>query len=321
MKSSQIKDTILKTGIPLEISVVKKILKYGLEEFGEVEYEREGQLFSTDIHVQKEYKILDNLMIVVNFVVECKYKTRDHIWFFMQFPRGNDYSMRSDARNDVFDELSIPLIRKMGYQIKNEPVFSILRIENFFDVKIVDKGAEIINDKFDPNTIKRALYQAVFGSVKVQKDSIQYILEKLPSDLDLHAVQNFYENEKETFPIISITLPVIVTTARLFRLHEDISLEDIEKQEDIFSLFEEENGLLLMNLNYETVWKFSEELFKKEPLPIYDELKSNEHLNLLHLRNPGYVYIINYEHFDELFSKCLHKIENLCEKFSKNFIR
>ena len=327
MKSSKIKDTILKTGIPLEISVVNKILKYDLDELGEVEYEREGKIFSTDIHTEKQFKISKNMYILFNFVIECKYKTKNHNWFFMQFPRGNNYSMRSDARNEVFDVLFRAILKKIGCKFDNIKKISELRVRNFFDVKVADKAVEVINDKFDPNTIKKALHQAVFGSVVIHKDSMHYILESLPLELDSQSIQDFYKNKDDVAPLISVTLPIIVTTAKLYRLQEDISLEDIENEKDISNIFEEEKGMLLFNLNHETVWKFSNEIFKKEPLPIDDATinlirSSDKYFNTdrLHNCNPGYVYIINYEHFDELFSKCLLKIEQICEEISENLL-
>lgn len=328
MKSSQIKDTILKTGIPLEISVVKKILECGLDELGEVEYERDGKIFSTDIQTEKQVEISKNVSILFNFVIECKYKTKNHNWYFMQFPRGNNNSMRSETRNEVFDTVFWPLIHKIGYRIKDKIDLPILRTENFFDLKIADKGVEIINDKFDPNTIKKALHQAVFGSVIAHKESMHYIFENLPSKLDSQSLQDFYENEEHVSPIISVTLPIIVTTAKLYRLQADISLEDIEHEKEIFNLFEEEKGIMLLNLNYKTVWNFSDEIFEREPLPIDDNIiklikSSDKYFDTkwLHYCNPGYVYIINYEHFDELFSKCLLNIENICEKFSENLLK
>lgn len=324
MKSSKMKDTILKSGIPLEMSVVKKILKYNLEELGEIEYEREGKIFSTDIHAEKEFEISKNISILFNFVIECKYKTKNHKWFFMQFPRGNNYSMRSDARNEVFDELFWVLMHKMGYRYDDFEDVCKLRRENFFDVEVADKGVEIINDKFDPNTIKKALHQAVFGSVVVHKESMHYILENLPLKLDSQSIEDFYKSEEDAAALISVTLPIIVTTAKLYRLQEDISLEDIENENDVLNIFKEAKGIMLFNLNYKTVWEFSNEIFEKKPLPIDDDIikliqSSKERFDIewLYNCNPGYVYIINYEHFDELFSKCLSKIENICEKNPK----
>lgn len=323
MDSSKIKDLLLKSGIPLEVSVVKKIAKLGVEDWGEVEYERDGKIFSTDIKALKEFSIFRGLGLLVNFCIECKYKTKGHSWFFMEFPEESEGQWRSDVHNEVFDESFSPLLVKLGYEPSPLCSLNDLRFANLFNLKTAHKGVEIWENQFDHNFIREAVSQAVHGSVKVHLYFLDYILYSIAEALD------FAKSDVTEFPdlpVCCITVPIVVTTAKLFRVKKNLALEDIEKENDVMKLCDEEKGILLFDTD-SSIEKFSEELFEKEPESSYGSLTDKFiAVNKLPFHSfqhchPGYVYILNYEHLEELFSSCLNLIEKLCNNFPEKYIK
>lgn len=324
------KSLILKSGIPLEVSVLDKLLQFDVCDFGEVEYERDGKIFSTDIHVVKKFPLSNNLHMVVNFVIECKYKTPNHEWFFMKFPRPREYSLRDDVRNEVFDSLFEPIVKQMGYTISKNKKLPKVRLDNFFKLKSADKGVEFTNSGSksgsSPDSIRHALHQVVLASVEVHRESMASILECFFVE-DTEEGELIAKNEFEDIEVISITIPIIVTTAKLLKAKENVSLETITDEEDVYSLLDEEKGILLMDSNYSTVSDFSDKLFQAKPLPIDSKLRTwacnsigYDRLdpNCLKLCHPGYVYVISYEHFEELFSLCIENISEICMKYNNS---
>ena len=315
------KDLFLKSGIPLEVSVVQKLSKLGLMDNGEVIYERGNKLFSTDISSMKEFKLIDQFGVAINFVLECKYKTEDHKWFFMLFPSTKHGSNdRFDCRNAVFDMLLYPLLHKAGYRFKEyESSLADFRVLNLFDCPIVNKGVDIFKKGFIPDIIKEASSQSTFGSIKFHKESMEYNFE-LFEDL-------FYgniENEFDLNAVASVTFPIIVTTAPLYRVKEEISLEDIEKEKDFTNICEEVKGVLLTNEGNESESTFTRQLFDKKPIINKRTIEYLDKVNLMENTsesikwiNPGFIYIINYKYTEELFSIALNKIKKICEEFSK----
>lgn len=321
MDSSKIKDLLLKSGIPLEVSVVDKIAKFNVDDCGEIEYERDGKIFSTDIHATKDFNIGNNFLLSTNFVIECKYKTRDHNWFFMKFPE-SDYSLRSDARNEVFDYLLRPLLIKIGYQFKEQHIgLKELRVSNLFKVKTANKGVDIVKNDFNHSIIREAVSQVVFASIVANNESVEE---------NIHFISGLYANPDKEIeyknPIATLTIPIIITTANLFRVRDNLSIEDIENENDILNLSEKEKGILLINSDYAKSAKFSKQLFEKSPISFNNELENwitnfqppdFFRIDMLKYTHPGYIYIINYYHFEELFANCINQIDEACYNFSK----
>ena len=144
---------------------------------------------------------------------------------------------------------------------------------------------------------------------------------------DLIDSNGFYPPEDST-PVMSLVIPIVVTTAKLFRVKDDIPLEEIEKEENIFNLCEEVKGVMVFK-NSLAIDNFSEKLFEENPLPLHDKIHKD--IFKLGLDNyfekgvsycsPGYVYIINYDSMDELFSFCLNEVQKICKNVSNGYIK
>ena len=142
----------------------------GIEDWGEIEYKRGDTLFSTDINARKDFDIMNNLSILVNFVIECKYKDQGHKWFFMKFSEDSDFSTRRDVRNECFDDLFNPLMKNLGYKKKEDKYpLADFRISNLFNLKTADKGVDIYDKGNDPNIISEAISQSVFAQLNLKE--------------------------------------------------------------------------------------------------------------------------------------------------------
>ncbi len=329
--------------MPLEVSVVKKLRKFGVNDTGELHYTRDEKIFSVDILGIKDFCVLPNFLLSVNFVIECKYKAKNHQWIFMQFPKGDYSILRSDHKNEVFDGLVMPYLVHKGYKLKKPEkeylglfggLLRDLRDENFFDSKQVNKGVDIFEVGQDSNKmppiIREAVCQAFFGSVTAHIEDIA--ADMLFCSLNLKNAETEIESVKSKsdvwWPpkIASLTIPIIVTTAKLFTVREDVTLEDIEKEDKISNLLNEEKGVLLVSDDV-IVRNFFHEEFKKHDFEktIRDVLPHFPHDRIIpsiamHLQRTRTVYIITYENFDEMFGKCINKIEKFCKEFPEKYI-
>lgn len=245
MNNGKLKDAILKSGIPLEVSVSQKLSKYDLIDWGELTYQREGKLFSTDIKISKTINIKKNRGLHVTFIIECKYKDPSHNWYFMNFPTRFKYSFREEVTNAVFDRMGFAL---QDRGLKAEEFadgtrgFAHFRRTHLFNLPKVNKGVEIHGKKHHPDSIRKALYQSLYGAMASQKGAIDHIKE-MREELEYSQVTDPMEFHG-IVPIASLVVPIIVTTANIYRFDEETRLEQIKNTDDITSLFQEQKGVV-----------------------------------------------------------------------------
>lgn len=314
MDMSKVKRSLLRSGVPLEASVIKKLAELGVTDWNEVVYERNDKTFSTDIEISKRYDLSRNSGIIVNFTIECKYKEKNHCWFFMKFQEG-PYSFLKGPLNAVFGDLIDPTLEKMGYQPEDKHLsWGHFMITNLFDAKAADKGVDIQTQggKFDPNTITRAVSQAIHGAITVHGVGIE--------NVSVSIVRKFHQQKPHSYSSIGfMTVPIIVTTAKLFRVKDNTLMEDIENANNILDLSKEERSVLLFN-SRSNFRRFSEEKFKKENIEYFykainylGDPSIGEHPSFRY-NFPRNVYILNYDHLDDLLSFCLEKLQRLSDE-------
>lgn len=314
-EDGKFKDFILKSGIPLEISVVNKLKKFDVEDWGEIEYERDHKFFTTDVRVVKDFTT-KRFGINFNFSIECKYKARDHRWVFMQFP-SSEYGYRTSGFNEVFDQFVNPFLKREGVQLEKRILYE-LSGESIFDLPEADKGVDIFQKGFMESPIMEAISQAVFGATFVHYDAIDFW-----GNTILHT---FRKQEKlGGLPLIISTVPVVVTTAEIFKIKQDTNLDDLEKVDDINSLVERVPGVAYNYTNESVLRKFTDQLWEKNPISMsipeefWEEIPnfSEESFKNIH---PGMVYIINYSNLEEVFPKGLKRLENITKQIDDNIV-
>lgn len=295
MKGHGLRDAFLKSGIPLEASTYEILQKFNMLDMGEVEYERFGKVFTTDVYCEKSFQISEELGVIINFVIECKYKSRNHNWYFVKFAGEPWQSPKSFFQHLIDDSETKKFMLKEGIQ----PEISVRRLEriNIFDVPEVDKGIDIFDKNsegskdLDPNSIREAISQAIFGSMQVHKDKVKEIKDccKL-ADKRLKGVM-------EVSARTIMTIPIVVTTAKIFLSKSPASLEKFE-EENYDKLFEEVGGVMVRN-----------------PFPTESKKFSNGRVN------PGFVYIINYSYLEDKFLETIKKMQKICGSLRKQNLK
>ena len=309
--SSELKKLLLRSGIPLEVSVTKKLKDMGITDLGEIEYERDGKIFSTDIHVFKLKKIYKNIFASLEFVIECKYKERNHIWLFLEFPQRYDFPSNLSFGDDIVNKFFRDSLDISYFKFP----------KNLKDLPVANKGIELIIEKNDkgsinPSIIPESISQAIFGSIKVYRDSVEEILEYLI---------DFIENngaEDTSYVLYTNVIPLIITTSRLYKLKSNVSLEDIEKSDNIMDLLEEVDAIIL-NINTESITnEFRKTIFEKYPInsstinsavalfggPIGGvSVDTYGNIHYPEVYEENYVIIVNYKKLNDVFLNFLNE--------------
>ncbi len=324
MVNPSFKEFVLKSGIPLESSVVKKIQNIGFNDEGEVHYNRENKLFSTDIYADKNLILIDRLELSIQLVIECKYKTKNHSWFFIRFPEEPSGFRNFSGGNLILSEFESPVLSLLDKKKKDDNLNLKLLQKNILSCPEVNKGIEIFEKGANPNSIIRAIFQTVCGSI---------VTHRLYRDLCLFDVLYLlkYKQPKFSTLLSTLTLPIIVTTADLYTLKENITLEEIEKENDTLKLCNNQEAVAVYNVGFEYFNKFNDELNKTGPLKLNNEeskllleIDSNKKLSSILSRlnyiHPGFIYIINYKYLDRQLNILNREIDLFAEKYRNNFL-
>lgn len=288
---------LLHSGLPLEASILKILLKKGFEDSGEVEFRRDGKIFSSDIGAYHYRNLSEEepRSLVVNLIVESKYKSKDkaHSWVFVKFS-GEEDNLRHEARNEFFDDMiSLDLSKKLDLH-KLHFKFSTLETAN--------KGVDIFPGGVEPNVIREAVTQATLGAISVHFGMIRDIITLYQiGDLGLDTIGD---------PLVALTIPIIVTNADIYLVKKEIDLKDIEEIDDVEKLVTTQKGIALINHEYSLSREYCENFIKENPIDIPKEIKNliqknRSFINSLPFKSihPGIVYIINFKYLEEFLDE------------------
>ena len=247
MQNNKWKDYILKSGLPLEFEVKKTLDKLGFWSRNEFAYVRQNE---DDIQTEFSYDIDSEILIkehCFELLIECKYRDESTNWLFL--PEEYNDSTRgigtTDFRNtnDFFYPKKYPDFFKMLNFIKVSPLCS--------------KGIEICTTGQNPKTIDQAISQVSYAMV----DKVILAMEK-----------QLKADDEELF--IYHHVPVIVTTANLFRLNKNVTIDNIKKSNEIEEIASKHDILLVeptvsLDLRKQAYKKLSD----------FETKYSKEHLN------------------------------------------
>lgn len=219
MQNNKWKDYLLKSGLPLEFEVKKVLDKLGFCSKSEFAYLRENE---NNILTEFSYDLDSEILIkehCFELLIECKYRDESTNWLFLpedynestrgigstDFRNTNDFFYPKDYNDKVFKYLNL---------IKISPLCS--------------KGIEICSTGPNPKTIDQAISQISYAVV----DKVILAMEK-----------QLKGNQEELF--IYHHVPVIVTTANLFRLNANVTIESIKGANNIQELSSKHDVLLI----------------------------------------------------------------------------
>lgn len=200
------KDALLKSGLPLEYEV-----KTFLEEQKKCLIKWEQSYLKSDENgLAKEFSYDLNASYIkmpydVEFMVECKFRSEDAKWFFLPEQYGGMDEIYQNSfmhAIDYFHKWTWAWNQYMPYCESLAPLCS--------------KGIEIYgNGNKNNKSIPQAISQLSYGLAKQITGTI--------SD---------HIDEEHGIHFREIFVPVVVTTAELFRFREDLGIEELKKASD-----------------------------------------------------------------------------------------
>lgn len=218
-KEKDWKDFLLSSGLPLEYAVRRALAGEHLGEPAEFSYFRTNETgqtaeFSVDLHSlliePKEYKYF------AEFFIECKYRYDTVRWVFTP-----------DSANQLRYGLG-----GVFQWIDSDSEWQV----NFGSLDsarspygLCGKGIELLPDGPNPKSIRQAV------------DQLRYAFASFAADALMHQVQHLLGRQSPLFAY----LPVIVTTAQLWRLNDRFSLEEIRQAKEIKEIAKRHGVLVL----------------------------------------------------------------------------
>lgn len=213
------KDFLLKSGVPLEFEIKKTLKDLGFDSYSEFSYLRPDE---QNIVNEFSYDIDSSLRIdnhLFELMVECKYRDESTNWIFI--PEEYNESDRGAG--------TMSFLNTNDYFYKKEfPDF--YKFINFDTVApLCSKGIELNSSGQNPKTITQAISQLCYGMI----------------DKVIEGMKQQLEESEDTEHLVFHHIPIIITTANLYRLKNDVTISEIKNAENINSIATREYVLLL----------------------------------------------------------------------------
>ncbi len=293
------KNFLLKSGIPLEFEIKKILNKFGFDSISEYSYLRPDEnsiLNEFSFDIDSSLKIDNHLF---ELMVECKYRDESTNWMFI--PEEYNESDRGSGTtsflntNDFFYKNDFPDF----YKFIN---FEIV-------APLCSKGIELCSTGQNPKSITQAISQLCFGM-------IDKVIEGMKKQLD---------ESEDVEHLVFHHIPIIVTTANLYRLRKDITISDIKESDKIDSIATKEHLLLiepniskeLEKYSFDKLTKFINENNLDDLNSKLHKKKKNHNWNFLDHQKmisrdfPGGILIIQHEVDNIGFKKILEILHEI----------
>lgn len=289
--SKKWKDFLLSSGLPLEHDVKQILEKHNIIRPIEYRYERHNEngvpvVFSTDIYGTH----ITDQNIFLELLIECKYRHNSVQWIFTP----SKYYPIIDKFSDVFITLD---------ELSDEKRINESKINSAADrYDLCSKGVEILNDKFNPKSIKQCVQQLKFAVVNVTADALR------------DQVDRAYGESNPIFVIV----PIIVTTAQLWRIKPELSMEDILEAKELEEVAVKKDILILQDepdnelIRY-TQKKFEEHFTQEQKIELDAQMKNGFefYVRTFSQNHPSMFVVINYDRFES-------SIKNLISFFGQD---
>jgi hypothetical protein len=222
--SNKWKDALLRSSLPLEHLIAQKLGQSGIYVSGEFTYLRPNENgvsteFSTDLWAftfLEENAEKEDFWSSCNFVIECKYTHRSVKWIFSPHPLKDDESFEVGYIN-TFQDLCVKRIdRNLLYKFDEDLNYCI-------------KGIELQEKDCNPSTISKGLRQLQYAAVQLSKRCMS------------SQICTVHDEELE----IVFLCPILVTTAPLYVIKQNLGLDDFYNAEQIEDVAEKVNSLIV----------------------------------------------------------------------------
>ena len=221
-KDSKWKDHLLKSGLPLEYEVKQFLDSKGCVSNAEYSYLRQNEhnaLTEFSYDIDSSY-IKDGFFI--DLMIECKYRHDSTKWVFLPEEYGGMDEIEPTSFFNPNDH----------FTTKNKFIFD----SSFpkFPINLgplCSKGIEIASDGQNPKTISQAIAQLSYAMAEKFFNGMRHQVDPV---LKTHFGETLFCN-----------IPVIVTTANLFRFNQNISIDEIRNAENIEDISTKEDILVI----------------------------------------------------------------------------
>ncbi|KAB8154327.1 hypothetical protein EZY14_007780 [Kordia sp. TARA_039_SRF] len=219
-KDNKWKDYLLKSGIPLEYEIKEFLDKKMCVSNFEYTYFRKDK--SNEI-TEFSYDIDSSYIKPPHFVdlmIECKYRHESTKWLFLPESYGGP------------DEIEFTSFMHPNDHFNKDGHF---RFSNFpFPLApLCSKGIELTSQGQNPKTITQAISQLSYAMAERVTNGMYHQIDEVLS--------------KSFNGTIFHNIPIIVTTAELYRIKENSSIDSIKQSGDIEEIATKENCLVIKN--------------------------------------------------------------------------
>ncbi|WP_210415750.1 hypothetical protein [Leptospira bouyouniensis] len=313
------KQSLLKSGLPLEFEVKKQFIENNCivsDEFTYIREDEENKLKEFSYDLDAYFQIERNAF---KFLIECKYRSPGIKWLFLPAPT----TYLKEIHKNSF-------LNTVDFFIRDESPYRYEEYSKLFPFTlgpICKKGIEIADEKYDESSIRKAINQLAYA-----------IIEKIIESID----SQIGDVGEVAYKFIYHHIPIIVTTANLYLINENATIQEISNANEVeeiaketdFLIYHHDIGRDLEEYNYEALKSYFEDKNKqyiKKSLHTFTD-------NLDHLidvistnHSPSCILIIRHdsESYQKLFfylkelinpsKDTLLKIEKGAEEFRKKF--
>ncbi|OQP43448.1 hypothetical protein A4H97_11075 [Niastella yeongjuensis] len=235
MANNKWKDYLLKSGLPLEYEVLdfldsKKCISsfeysYLRPDENLIENEFSFDIDSSYIKDHHFFKLL----------IECKYRDSSTNWLFLPGEYGGPSELSHTAFLHPCDHFT--KTTKFPYRHPELPPIA----------KPCLKGIELTSDGQNPKTITQAVNQLSYAMAEMIVDDMVHQIEELLA----------------TSEVIFYNVPIIVTTANLFRIKENTTIEKIKETENLLDIATKEDCLVLQTKIGKDLQRHNRKLFSE----------------------------------------------------------
>lgn len=281
------KEHLLSSGIPLEHSVIETIQTLGLSGPTEFKYERPNELgiptiFSVDVHASKVP--IPPSQVWIDFLIECKYRHDSVKWIFT--PEAHSYP------NFEFDERH--LYNVLDYFSDG---FELNMSQHPFDhsrYPLCSKGIEILPKGPNPKSIDEAMQQLAYAV----------------SDQTAEAIEHQFKHLLGHPSPVWLLIPIIVTTAQLWLLKPNQTLDMIRNADDISNVAEPRKIVVLHEPPDNLLRRFSGDKLKSR-VSEREEASLDHQLAAVGIHSFGFFCDLRATHYPSYWIICHHsELEN-----------
>ncbi len=208
MSEKKWKDALLKSSLPLEHEVAATLARLKWDIWGQFSYARNNESgtpvdFSVDLDASKEYSSATHWLANLQILVECKYTSPGAKWLFLPYPQtaqllGNAVHVFDQAANKrVTDSRTL-------FQLEGDTPYCI-------------RGISIFESGADEVAIHRGITQ------------LRYAMPHLAGQ----ALSSQATDNHDSDLNITIACAILVTTAPVFVLNSEVTIDEVQKAESL----------------------------------------------------------------------------------------